>query len=617
MIYYSAAGDEKATTSSSSLIKNATSTTQPKEVWGGTKVGELNQAFYQAGRPLDDLWITKSDVLGKTLVPKPDSKSKTVFLTDWFENPTNRKKKFVSRKTFFKGSYVYFIPKDENGKVIGEPIKLVKVDYTLDIMPDGSFRPISNSSDTFRSGSSKPAYFLYEDVAPAYQSILKDSKEVSEFAINLAKKRTGVSTDAIASQFSGVAGDYKDPRYNYTPNVSSRFTGIDDIRKEMNKYGANGDAIELSNIEGLDESIANVMGMEMDLGVEGRNIEVRAKAPAPKIVKKDGAWKREGDFAKGDIMQVVDKRPVKFYCSMRKKWITRTLLIFSDNSASVPPKWERISNAGGGATVNPFCETKKSNDIKECDNNYANNMNNPATAATAYNTYKVCVNSALATYNKCRGKSNADGGLDFDNDYANFTNESLLDGMTENTSLLNADGYNAYSNDYSNLVNQSLLDGLTENTSFLEAEGGFWSRLFGGGKKEETVVEGDNQVVDGATVDKAYAETGAKEGKSFKDWLKGDKAKNALNTALQVANMFLVPKTATTTTTGGTGGTVTTTTATGTGDLGGGTTTINDDKSKEKDKFLGMPKAVGITVAVVGGLALIAGGIFIVKKMNK
>ena len=35
------------------------------------------------------------------------------------------------------------------------------------------------------------------------------------------------------------------------------------------------------------------------------------------------------------------------------------------------------------------------------------------------------------------------------------------------------------------------------------------------------------------------------------------------------------------------------------------------------DKFLGMPKAVGITVTVVGGLALIVGGIFLVKKLRK
>jgi hypothetical protein len=40
-------------------------------------------------------------------------------------------------------------------------------------------------------------------------------------------------------------------------------------------------------------------------------------------------------------------------------------------------------------------------------------------------------------------------------------------------------------------------------------------------------------------------------------------------------------------------------------------------EKEESGKFLGMPKAVGITVAVVGGLALIVGGIFLVKKLRK
>jgi uncharacterized membrane protein len=35
------------------------------------------------------------------------------------------------------------------------------------------------------------------------------------------------------------------------------------------------------------------------------------------------------------------------------------------------------------------------------------------------------------------------------------------------------------------------------------------------------------------------------------------------------------------------------------------------------DKFLGMPKAVGITVVAVGGLALLVGGYFLIKKMKK
>ncbi len=36
-----------------------------------------------------------------------------------------------------------------------------------------------------------------------------------------------------------------------------------------------------------------------------------------------------------------------------------------------------------------------------------------------------------------------------------------------------------------------------------------------------------------------------------------------------------------------------------------------------EDKFLGMPKAVGITVTIVGGLAILVGGFFLVKKMAK
>jgi hypothetical protein len=48
---------------------------------------------------------------------------------------------------------------------------------------------------------------------------------------------------------------------------------------------------------------------------------------------------------------------------------------------------------------------------------------------------------------------------------------------------------------------------------------------------------------------------------------------------------------------------------------GSGSNRSSDDGGG--DKFLGMPKAVGITVTVVGGLALIVGGIFLVKKLRK
>jgi hypothetical protein len=44
---------------------------------------------------------------------------------------------------------------------------------------------------------------------------------------------------------------------------------------------------------------------------------------------------------------------------------------------------------------------------------------------------------------------------------------------------------------------------------------------------------------------------------------------------------------------------------------------IPTENIQVSDKFLGMPKAVGITVAIVGGLALVVGGIFLVKKLRK
>ena len=45
--------------------------------------------------------------------------------------------------------------------------------------------------------------------------------------------------------------------------------------------------------------------------------------------------------------------------------------------------------------------------------------------------------------------------------------------------------------------------------------------------------------------------------------------------------------------------------------------TIEKEIETINGKFLGMPKAIGITVAVVGGLALVVGGIFLVKKLRK
>jgi hypothetical protein len=127
--------------------------------------------------------------------------------------------------------------------------------------------------------------------------------------------------------------------------------------------------------------------------------------------------------------------------------------------------------------------------------------------------------------------------------------------------------YMSANGEYSNLINQSLLDGLTENTSLLEAEGneqysngvGDWFKgLFKKDeKKPEYVtaqtpfgnillpkVEGESQVVDGKTLEQEFSKSSeSKEGKSFKEWVKSDNSKRALNSALQVVNFLFAPKT--------------------------------------------------------------------------
>ena len=44
---------------------------------------------------------------------------------------------------------------------------------------------------------------------------------------------------------------------------------------------------------------------------------------------------------------------------------------------------------------------------------------------------------------------------------------------------------------------------------------------------------------------------------------------------------------------------------------------VSETEESSADKFLGMPKKVGIAVVAVGGLALLVGGFFLIKKMRK
>ena len=178
---------------------------------------------------------------------------------------------------------------------------------------------------------------------------------------------------------------------------------------------------------------------------------------------------------------------------------------------------------------------------------------------------------------------------------------SNIEGLDE--SICNAIGMNN-NLEYSNLINEDLLNGLTENTSLLSADGG------GNTITPEQAAQIGKTVID---IGKALApkadsagckkpvlpESFLNRGKwsTYKDCLRNaQEAKQAAAKAEQdridLERERLERERQQQSQQRG-------------DDDGGG------------DKFLGMPKAVGITVTVVGALALIVGGIFLVKKLRK
>jgi hypothetical protein len=185
--------------------------------------------------------------------------------------------------------------------------------------------------------------------------------------------------------------------------------------------------------------------------------------------------------------------------------------------------------------------------------------------------------------------------LNADGKYSNLINQNLLSGLTENTSLLSADG------DYSNMINENLLNGLTENTSLLSADGedeevsnafGDWFKrnfrrtpsveeLY---KDASTLKVADPKVdiVEAKVMEKAYKESGSK--KPLRDWINSDSGKSILSSAAQLATIFLNQNK---TNTGGN-------TNTGGGGTGGNTGVSKDDEIKETT-ILGMsPLTFGI-----------------------
>jgi hypothetical protein len=179
---------------------------------------------------------------------------------------------------------------------------------------------------------------------------------------------------------------------------------------------------------------------------------------------------------------------------------------------------------------------------------------------------------------------------------------SNIGGLDE--SICNAIGMNN-NLEYSNLINEDLLNGLTENTSLLNADGD--------GGNTITPEQAAQIAKVGVDIGKALApkadsagckkpvlpESFINRGKwnTYKDCLRDAKAAKQAEVKAEQDRIALERE------------------------------RLNQQQMMQQqsqqrggesdDKFLGMPKAVGITVTVVGALALIVGGIFLVKKLRK
>ena len=183
---------------------------------------------------------------------------------------------------------------------------------------------------------------------------------------------------------------------------------------------------------------------------------------------------------------------------------------------------------------------------------------------------------------------------------------SNIEGLDE--SICNAIGMNN-NLEYSNLINENLLDGLTENTVLLSADGDTYSNytptsadIQAGAALTSTIVQATASKPDASGCKKpSMGESFINRGKwsRYKDCVKNandlaEKA-NAAERERTEQQRLKVEQAR----------------------LGLEQLKRSRENSESSDKFLGMPKAVGITVTVVGALALIVGGIFLVKKLRK
>lgn len=187
---------------------------------------------------------------------------------------------------------------------------------------------------------------------------------------------------------------------------------------------------------------------------------------------------------------------------------------------------------------------------------------------------------------------------------------SNIGGLDE--SICNAVGMNN-NLEYSNMINENLLDGLTENTSLLSANGEY---SYMTAPTPEQIQQAAQVAKAGIEIGKSLAPKADSAGckkpllpesfvnrskwNRYKDCLRDAKAAKQAEAKAEQDRITLERERL------------------------AQQQMQQSQQSQQRgssddggDKFLGMPKAVGITVTVVGALALIVGGIFLVKKLRK
>jgi hypothetical protein len=404
----------------------------------------------------DNLWMLKDDLF--TLTPKGTKPSRTMEKVDG--------DKLLSEGDKIEGVIVYFLPKDKSGKLVGTPKRYLHI----------------------WKGGRTNKFIDAEKVVPYYQDILNNkSKWISSGGSDLVEK---------AQQKLGVTS---------SESIASSFTALDDINSQMNNYGFNSD-IDLSNMDGLDDSILNSIG--------------KSEQQSNYVGNKGYIGNKNAPF----IGQVGDKRKT-----------VRFPEPFISPETNAPFIGQPLSKR---ATKFP---------IPQQQSNYIGYRNAPYNGGRTSNMINENLLDGLTENTSLLS---ADGE---DEEY-NMINENLLDGLTENTSLLSADG----EDEESNMINENLLDGLTENTSLLSADGededeevsnafGDWfkrnfkktpssDKLY---KDASTLKLADPNVdiVDAADMNKAYKESGSK--KPLRDWINSDSGKSIISTAAQLASLFL------------------------------------------------------------------------------